>query len=49
MHNHDGKALLLCLYLIKYLNESLFQYDFLSDNTIILLYTSLILMGFLFL
>ena len=48
MHNGDGKALPSCLYSIKYLNESLL-YDFLSDNTILLISTWLILIGFLFL
>ena len=47
-HNGDGKALPLCLYPIKYLNESL-PYDFLWDNTISSISTSLILMSFLFL
>ena len=47
-HNGDGKVLSLCLYPIKYLNESL-PYDFLSDNFILSLSTSLILMELLFL
>ena len=47
MHSGDGKALPSCLYPIKYLNESL-PYDFLSDNAIFLISTSLILIGFLF-
>ena len=46
MHKGDGKALPSCPYLIKYLNESL-PYDFLSDNAILLISTSLILIGFL--
>ena len=48
MHNGDGKALPSCLYSIKYLNESLLS-DFLFDNAILLISTSLILIGFLFL
>ena len=48
MHNGDGKALPSCLYPIKYLNESL-PYDLLSDDAILLISTSLILIGFLFL
>ena len=47
MHNGDGKALPSCLHPIKYLNESLLC-DFLSDNAILLISTSLILIGFLF-
>ena len=47
-NNGDRKALPLCLYPIKYLSESLL-YDFLYDNTISSIYTSLILMGYLFL
>ena len=34
IHNGDGKALPLCLYSIKYLNESSLPYGFLSNNTI---------------
>ena len=45
MHNGDGKALPLCIYPITYLNESLLS-DFLSDNAIILISTSLILIAF---
>ena len=48
MQNGDRKALLSCLYQIKYLNESL-PYDFLSDNVLLLISTSLILIGFLLL
>ena len=48
MHNGDGKALPSCLYPIYYLNESL-PCDFLSDNGILLISTSLILIGFLLL
>ena len=48
MHNEDGKALPSCLYPIKYFNESLLS-DFLSDNAILSISTSLILMGFSFL
>ena len=50
MHNHngDGKALPSCLYPIKYLNESLLS-DVLSDNAVLLIFTSLLLIGFLFL
>ena len=44
----DGKALASCLYPVNYLNESLL-YDFLYDNAILLIFTSLILTGFLFL
>ena len=47
MHNGDGKALPSCLYPIKNLNESLLS-DFLSDNVILLISTSLILIGFSF-
>ena len=47
MHNGHGKALPSYLYTVKYLNESL-QSDFLSDNAILLISTSLILIGFLF-
>ena len=46
-HNGDGKALRLCLYPIKYLDESIL-YDFLWDSTISLISTSLILMSFYF-
>ena len=46
--NGDGKTLPSCLYPMKYLNESLLC-DFLSDNAILLISTSLILIGFLFL
>ena len=35
VHNEDGKALLPCLYPIKYLNESYLD-GFLSDKAIIL-------------
>ena len=42
-------ALPLCFYPIKYLNESLLPYDFSSDDTILLISTSLILICFLFL
>ena len=48
MNNGDGKALPSCLYPIYYLNESL-PCDFLSDNGILLISTSLILIGFLLL
>ena len=48
MYNGDGKALLSCLYSIKYLNESL-PYGFLSDNFILSISTSLKLMAQLFL
>ena len=48
MHNVDGKTLSLCLYPIRYLNESL-PFDFLWDNTISLTSTSFILIGFLLL
>ena len=48
MHNVNGKALPFCPYPIKYLNASL-PYDFLLDNTISLISTSIILTGFLFL
>ena len=48
MHDGDGKALPLCLYPIKYLNESI-PFDFFRDNAISSISTSLILMGFLFL
>ena len=48
MHNGDGKALPSCLYPIKYLNQSL-SYDFLSNNAIPLISTSLTLTSFLFL
>ena len=47
MHNGDGKAFPSCLYLIKYLNEPL-PYDFLNDNILLSISTSLILMGLLF-
>ena len=47
MHNGDGKALPSCLYPLKYLNEFL-PYGFLSDNAILLISTSLILIGFCF-
>ena len=47
-YNGDGKALPLCLYLIKYLNKSL-PYNFLWDNTISSISTLSVLMGFLFL
>ena len=47
MHNGDGQALPSCLYPINYLNESLLS-DVLSDNAILLISTSLILIGFLF-
>ena len=47
-HDGDGKPLPLSLYPIKYLNESLL-YDFLWNNTISSISTSLILMGVLFL
>ena len=47
MHNGDGKALPSCLNPIKNLFESL-QSDFLSDNAILLISTSLILIDFLF-
>ena len=47
-HNGGGKTLPLCLYEIKYLNESLL-YDYLCDNTISSISTSLILMALLFL
>ena len=43
----DGKTLLLYLYPIKYLHESLL-YDFSGDNTIYSISTYLILMGHLF-
>ena len=46
MHKGDAKALPSCLDPIKYLNESL-PYDFLSDDAILLISTSLILIGFL--
>ena len=45
MHNGDGKALRLCLYPINYLNEFLPD-DFLWDNTISLIFTSSVLIGF---
>ena len=48
MHNGDGKTLPLCLYPIKYLNESL-PYDFLSDNFILSVSPSLILVGLILL
>ena len=48
MHNGDEKTLPSCLYPIKYLNESL-SYDFSSDNALLLISMSLILIGFLFL
>ena len=48
IHNGDGKALPLCLYPVKYLNESSI-YDFLWDDTISSISASLILMGFIFL
>ena len=48
VHNEDGKALPSCLYRIKYLNESLLS-NFLSDNAILLISTSLILIAVLFL
>ena len=48
MHNGDGKVLPSCLYPIKYLNESLL-YDFLSDNFILSISSSLILVDLLFL
>ena len=44
MYNGDRKALTSCLCLIKYLSKSL-PYDFLSDNSILSISTSLILMG----
>ena len=47
-HNGDEKVLPSCLYPIDYLNESL-RYDFLSDNFVLSISTSLILMGLLFL
>ena len=47
MHNGDGKAIPSCLYPIKYLNESLLI-EFLSDNDIPLISTSLILWVFYF-
>ena len=47
-HNGDEKVLPSCLYPIDYLNESL-RYDFLSDNFVLSMSTSLILMGLLFL
>ena len=46
--NGDGKELLSFLYPVKYFNESL-PYDFLSDNAILLISTSLLLAVFLFL
>ena len=48
MHNKDGKPFPSCLYPMVYLNESL-TYEFLSNNDIALISTSLILIGFLFL
>ena len=47
LHNGNGTGLPLCLYPIKYLNES-WTYDFLSDNVILLICTSLILIDFFF-
>ena len=44
MYNGDGKALPSCLYPIKYLKKSL-PYNFLSDNAVFLISTSLILIG----
>ena len=46
MHNKDGKPLPSCLYPMMYLNEYL-TYKFLSNNDIILISTSLTLIGFL--
>ena len=44
MYNGDGKALPSSLYPIKYLKKSL-PYNFLSDNAVFLISTSLILIG----
>ena len=49
IHYGAGKELPLCLYPIRYLNVSLLPYEFLSDNTILLISTSLIFLGLLFL
>ena len=47
-YNGDGKALLLCLYSIKYLHESL-PHGFSWEKTVSSISTSLMLMGLLFL
>ena len=47
IHNEDGKALPSCLYPIIYLNESLLSH-FLSDNAILLISISLLLISFCF-
>ena len=48
MHNKDGKPLPSCLYPMMHLNEYL-TYKFLSNNDIVLISTSLTLIGSLFL
>ena len=49
MYNDDGRGLTLCIYPIKYLYEPLLPYECLLDNTILLISTSSILIGLLFL
>ena len=48
MHNDMGNTLPMCIYPIKYLNESLSSYECLPDNTFLLIFTSSILIGLLF-
>ena len=47
--NGAGKALPLCIYPIKYLNNSSLPYYFVLDNTVLFISTSLIWIDFLFL
>ena len=49
MYDGTGKILALSIYPIKYLNDPLFPYECLLDNTILLISTSLVLIGFPFL
>ena len=49
MFDSDGKPLPLCLYSMQHLNEPLLPYEILSNNTILLISISLILIQDLFL
>ena len=49
MYKGTRKTLPICIYPIKYLNEPLLPYEYLLDNTVRLVSTSSILIGFPFL
>ena len=49
MYKGTRKTLPICIYPIKYLNEPLLPYEYILDNTVRLVSTSSILIGFPFL